>query len=83
MSFRRFFKWFFTRPEPTISKVEAVSIAHAECKRHEWAWQEPVKIQPRWGIWIIHTNWGYRGANVRIAIDQETGEVTEAAYLPR
>jgi hypothetical protein len=83
VSFRHLFKWLSRRSRLTISKTEAISIARDECEKRKWTWREPVKVQSRWGIWIVHTNWGYRGVNARIAIDQETGEVTEAAYLPR
>lgn len=83
MSFQRLLKWLFGRSRPTTSKTEAISIARAECERREWVWREPVKVQSRWGIWIVHTNWGCRGVNARIAIEQETGQVIKAAYLPR
>jgi hypothetical protein len=83
MRVRWLLEWLFRRSSVTIPKAVAISIAHDECEKRGWSWREPVKVQARWGIWIVRTNWGSRGVNARIAIDQETGEVVEAAYLPR
>ena len=83
MNFQHSIEWLFGSKDPIISREEAISIARNECKKRNWAWQLPVKVQLRFGVWVIQSNWGRRGMNARIVIDQKTGEVIKAIYLPR
>lgn len=73
----------FTSPPSRISKEQAIAIAQEECKKRGWWWGEPIKITYGRRMWVIHTNWGMRGMNARFRVDGETGEVREAAYVPR
>jgi len=66
-----------------VSQSEALVLAQNECRKHGWPWLQPVKVWSRRGKWIIHTNYESRGANVRLAIDQDTGEISETTYMPR
>ena len=79
----RYLRSLLKRNLPGISEEQAVSIAQAECQRRGWCWGTPIKVVHRRRMWIIHTNWKMRGMNARIEIDSETGEIKEAAYLPR
>ena len=66
-----------------VSQSEALVIAQDECRKRGWPWLQPIEARARRGKWIIHTNYESRGANVRLIIDQDTGEISEAAYMPR
>jgi hypothetical protein len=77
------FRNLLRRSPPVVSKAQAISIAHGECGRREWVWREPLKVRPRGNAWVVYTNWGHRGANARIVVSQDTGEVYEASFLPR
>lgn len=72
-----------------MTKQEAVEKAQAVALARGWPWEAPVNIKrfrpfllgsPRWEILA---NASARGCNVRIILDDATGEVVEAHYLPR
>ena len=73
----------FNKPVPAVSRDQAILIARNECEQRSWPWLEPIKVQSKRGTWIIHTNWQARGANARIRVEQDTGAVTEAVFMPR
>lgn len=74
---------FRRKDEIGISVEEAILIARQECEKRVWPWLEPLKVVWQHGVWIVHTNWGNRGANAVIRIDAGTGKVIEAKFLPR
>ncbi len=66
-----------------VSQSEALVIAQNECRKRGWTWLQPVKVRSQRGKWIILTNYESRGVNARLVIDQDTGEISEATYMPR
>ena len=71
-----------------MTENEALEIAKRVATERGWPWREPVSVtkKRRWfrfSGWIVYSNAGFRGGNVRIEIDIATGEVIRAAYLPR
>jgi hypothetical protein len=55
-----------------------------------WPWKEPARVRrlrvgilfgrARWEVW---TNADSLGSNVRIVIDERTGQILEKRFLPR
>lgn len=73
-----------------MTDEEALATARAVALVEGWPWQEPVQVKrrrswfffgpPYWEIW---TNADSIGSNVRIVIDETTGEVEEKRFLSR
>ncbi|KAA3644947.1 MAG: hypothetical protein DWQ07_16225 [Chloroflexi bacterium] len=74
---------FPTYPEPKVSTEEALEILKSLADEKGWTWREPVEINSKRGKWMIWTHHGIRGVNVRGEIDQQTGEILEAGFMPR
>jgi hypothetical protein len=70
-------------PQPKVSRDEAQRLARAEVDRQGWQWREPVHVSEWFTYWHFMTNTNYRGGNVVIFIDSETGRVRKANVLPR
>lgn len=73
-----------------VTADEALNLARAVAAAEGWPWQEPVQVrrQRRWlffgsARWEIWTNADSLGSNVRIVIDDASGEVEEKHFLPR
>jgi hypothetical protein len=78
-----FFEKFFHRSPPVISEEAAVLIARQACETRGWAWRGTIRVWSRWGKWVVRTNTQARGVNAEIVIDQQTGTVVNASYIPR
>lgn len=76
-----FTKWL--RLKPKITQIEAIEIAKAMCERLSWPWLEPIQAKYSFGKWVVDTNCGQRGANVKIIIDGENGNIINSNFLPR
>jgi hypothetical protein len=72
-----------------MGKDEAIARAKAFAQTQGWVWGEPVHADtyrpylicaPRWRV---VTNYGLRGGNVRIELDDATGNIIKSQYLPR
>jgi hypothetical protein len=53
-----------------------------------WTWLEPVEIRlesegDEGRVWVVQTNCGRRGMNIRIAIRESDFSVVRAGFLPR
>ena len=77
--FKRFFR---SLPPPKVSQEEAIQVAFAESQRRGWPWLEPVDVDSVRGSWLVTSNVRMTGMNVLIRIDQQTGEITNAAFSP-
>jgi len=71
-----------------MTRTEAIAIAKATAERNQWTWREPVEANRRltWLLckrWHVVSNADNRGCNVRIDIDDLTGDVLQAAFCPR
>jgi len=71
----------------TLDVEDAVAIARAEAEARGWPWQGRVSVNRR-RTWIffgrlsfeVFTNADYRGGNVIVDVDAQTGEVLRAGY---
>ena len=71
-----------------MTKTEAIAIAKGTAERNQWTWREPVEANRSFTLllrkrWHVVSNAGNRGCNVRIEIDDCTGDVLQAAFCPR
>lgn len=67
-----------------MSESDALSIARRIAAERGWPWKEPVRIRrTRSGYWTVWTNCECRGCNIRIILDDSTGETKLAVFLPR
>jgi len=72
-----------------MERNEVLLIAHEVAETEGWIWLEPVRIEPNrcWPFgrerWDVLTNWGSRGCNIRLEIDDETGQILSKGYAPR
>ena len=72
-----------------MSPERAISIANGVALEAKWPWIPPVRasVHRRWFVgrryWVVWTNDGMRGRNVRVEIDDDTGRVLLKGYLPR
>lgn len=66
-----------------ISRDEALEIARAYCRVHEFPWFEPVKISLGLRAYEIWTNAHSIGANSWIVVDCSTGEIQDATFSTR
>ena len=68
---------------PLIPPEQALQIARNECILWGWTWREPVVIKAHYGTWHIRTNTTARGVNAHFTIDQISGKIKQAKYIPR
>jgi hypothetical protein len=71
-----------------MTETEAFNLAKGFASSNGWTWLEPIAVTKKrcWfhhNRWIVRSNLNSRGMNVRIEIDDATGNVVRAAYLPR
>jgi hypothetical protein len=72
-----------------MTREEAIAAARLTAEWEGWRWYEPVlatrkkPLFSRHRIWDIRTNARDRRCDLRIVIDDETGEVKEKRYFPR
>jgi hypothetical protein len=72
-----------------MTKDEAIARARAFAESQGWTWREPVHAETYrpWFVgaprWRIVTNYGLRGGNVRIELDDATGNIIKSQYVPR
>lgn len=70
--------------DPGIAAADAVRIARELCENEGLEWQEPVHVRRRRRTWIVWTNHGKIGGNIKIAVDAATGEARRLfGPLPR
>jgi hypothetical protein len=72
-----------------MNKEDAVSRAKAFADQRGWTWREPIHAETYrpWFImarrWRVVSNYEARGMNVRVELDDATGEVLSGNYIPR
>jgi hypothetical protein len=72
-----------------LTAPEAIACARAFAERRGWPWRQETRAQRirlYWvgpARWLVETHWDHRGGTVRVEIDDRTGEVLHAGYLPR
>jgi hypothetical protein len=81
---------FFRRQPPVLNEERVLEIARAEAARHRWDWVEPVRawtFRDGWFRgpirWQVKTNADSIGYNVWVTVDDATGTVRSANFLPR
>jgi hypothetical protein len=73
-----------------MGRDEVILIARTVAEKEAWPWEEPVRTRlVRRFIflgrrsWRVSTNGNYKGRNVWIEIDDETGRVLSKRFLRR
>jgi hypothetical protein len=72
-----------------MTRSEALDHARELAATRGWTWREPVVARwgRRWllgrGCWTVLSNAESRGCNVRVVIDDATGDLIEAGFNPR
>jgi hypothetical protein len=72
-----------------ITEAEAIDRAKRVALEQGWAWIDPAHTTLRspWfgkgGKWEIFSNAAGLGAQVRVVLDAQTGDVLEKGYVPR
>ena len=72
-----------------MTKEEVIEMAKAIAIQEDWMWFEPVNARLRrsWfsreRVWEVTSNWGIKGCNVCVEVDDETGEVKRKVFFPR
>jgi hypothetical protein len=73
----------------SLTSVEAIAQARAFAARRGWPFRDDVHAESfhSWWVgprrWRVVSHWGHRGGNVWIVIDDRSGEVLKANYIPR
>ena len=72
-----------------MTREEAIANARRVAETEGWTWLAPIEATlakrrgERGRCWVVTSNAGNRGCNVRIAIDDATGETLTRAFGPR
>jgi hypothetical protein len=72
-----------------MTREQAISTARGIAAKNEWAWEQPVSARLvgfrllGGNRWEVVSNAERRGCNVRIVLDDRTGAVVSANFLPR
>ena len=72
-----------------MSNIQAIELAKQAAQASEWPWTGSIEAtcHRRWYVgakyWVVLSNADEMGMNVRIEIDDESGEIREKAFLPR
>ncbi len=72
-----------------MTREEAISSARDIAAKNEWPWEQPVSARLvgfrllGGNRWDVVSNAERRGRNVRIVLDDRTGAVVRASFLPR
>jgi hypothetical protein len=72
-----------------VVREDAIARAKVHAEQQGWSWREPVHAETcrPWLIgamrWRVVSNYGVRGMNARIEIDDATGEIVKSSYVPR
>jgi hypothetical protein len=73
-----------------MTEEQAVMLAAEVAKREGWPWRPPIQatlrkrsLFSRQKYWEIRSNVAMRGMNVTVSIDDATGIVEGAGFLPR
>jgi hypothetical protein len=73
----------------TVTRDQALTKAREFALARGWTWLEPVHVEEHHAWWVgplrwrVRTNDGCRGTNVWVDIDDQTGEVIKANFIPR
>ena len=74
----------------SLKKEEILQIARQVAENEQWPWHEPVFVQEQTkGFWKrrrvckVTTNTEFKGCNVVLEIDSETGSVISKGFCPR
>jgi len=73
-----------------MTRDDVIQRARAATEAEGWPWREPIQVQRvRQGLvagrvtWHVMTNAAYRGGNVNIWIDDQSGAVVKQGFAPR
>lgn len=66
------------RPDPRITREQALEAAHQECQKNGWSFEEPVLVTEQRHTITIHPNSDARPGGPWIRINVHTGEIVSA-----
>lgn len=73
-----------------MTEDEVLEIVRRVAAEEGWPYSEPVLVTRRrpWlrrtgGTWEIFTNRNFMGGNIRIVVDDDTGEIVNKGFIPR
>ncbi|WP_144979693.1 hypothetical protein [Gimesia aquarii] len=71
-----------------MTEQDAIEIASEYAQEQGWTWREPVSCKRhvpwfRTTYYSVYTNSNRRGCNIRISIDEASGTIKSACFLPR
>ena len=72
-----------------MTREDAIARARALADERGWTWLEPVaaRRERAWLVgkrrWTVITNIEQIGASVRVVLDDATGAIVQAGFLPR
>ena len=67
---------------------QALDLARALAARNAWPFHERVEVRLAWRwfpwrYWVVRSNADVLGMNVRVEVEDRSGRVRHAGYLPR
>ena len=86
---RKFFDLDEQQRETRMSETDVLATARAAVEAEGRPWQEPVRVdilpgrRGRSDIWEVLTNANMLGSNVKVWIEDQTGQVVRLWVLPR
>jgi hypothetical protein len=73
-------RWLVGIPQPRVSRDHAVAIAHAECERRGWGWEQP-SASEELRQWVIQSQRG-NVPSPWFIICQQSGEILRCGSPP-
>ncbi len=71
--------------QPLLSEQDILDRGRALAREKQLPWREPVKVDfdAKARQWHLRTNAAALGSQLRIVVDDQTGEVRHSTFLPR
>ena len=66
-----------------LVEEECTRIAREIADENGWTWLEPLAIVKRTFTWVVHSNSGMRGCNVRMTFRKRDGKVIASGFRRR
>jgi hypothetical protein len=71
------------------NKEAAIEVARKSAEEKEWSFDDRLEVIEHYGWFsrapthfVIHSNYGYYGANAHFTIDAKTGKILDEGYIP-
>ena len=67
---------------PSISREQAIELAHIECRRRGQPWEEPIEVYWRFFYYSVKTHADWLGGDAWIAVDKRDGHIRGFGKFP-